>query len=259
MLMSRRIMRVLTKNGLPFFGALLFVLLVVSVSGGAVSARNPSPYLPLISDICDHPIQKRSRQTAAQQQRAEQCQLMLAAALNILPVLNSDMQMLSILPIDQWVPPKTFDASHFAQTGVASWYGPGFQNLKTANGERYNMYALTAAHRTLPLSSYVCVTNITNGKSIMVRINDRGPYHGRRVIDLSYAAAKRLNMQHIGIGRVKIQGLSPQQAAQVLQPRLMPPLFPMANEVPTAFKMITSPLSALKYVHTVPCGTASSI
>ena len=88
---------------------------------------------------------------------------------------------------------------------IASWYGPRFHGKKTANGERFNMYAMTAAHKTLPLSSYVEVTNLKNHRSIVVRINDRGPYHGKRAIDLSYAAAKELGIS--GLGSVQITPL----------------------------------------------------
>jgi rare lipoprotein A len=90
---------------------------------------------------------------------------------------------------------------------TASWYGPGFHGRKTANGERYNMYAMTAAHRTLPLSSYAEVTNLKNNRSVIVRINDRGPYYGNRVLDLSYAAAKELGIHKKGTGNVKITPL----------------------------------------------------
>jgi len=86
--------------------------------------------------------------------------------------------------------------------GNASWYGPGFHGKKTANGERFNMYAMTAAHKTLPLSSYAKVINLKNHRTIIVRINDRGPYHRGRSLDLSYAAAKKLGIS--GIGSVRI-------------------------------------------------------
>ncbi|MFM0285201.1 septal ring lytic transglycosylase RlpA family protein [Paraburkholderia megapolitana] len=104
------------------------------------------------------------------------------------------------------------DVSDFQQTGRASWYGPRFHGRRTASGERYNMHALTAAHRTLPMGSYVRVTNPTTTRSVIVRINDRGPYARGRVIDLSYAAALELDLQHAGTARVKIEGLSQQEA-----------------------------------------------
>jgi len=91
--------------------------------------------------------------------------------------------------------------------GMASWYGNEFQGKKTANGERYDMYAMTAAHNTLPLSSYVEVTNLKNKRSVIVRINDRGPFHGNRVMDLSYAAAKELGIHKSGTGSIKITPL----------------------------------------------------
>ncbi len=84
-------------------------------------------------------------------------------------------------------------------SGMASWYGPGFHGRQTANGERYNMYELTAAHRALPFGTKVRVTNRKNGKSVMVRINDRGPYAGERVIDLSHGAAQAVSMTEAGI------------------------------------------------------------
>jgi len=102
--------------------------------------------------------------------------------------------------------------SDFHQTGRASWYGRGFHGRRTANGERYDMHALTAAHRTLPLGSYVRVTNPATSRSVVVRINDRGPYARGRVIDLSLAAANVLDMRHAGTARVKIEGLTRQEA-----------------------------------------------
>jgi rare lipoprotein A len=104
------------------------------------------------------------------------------------------------------------DVSRFEQHGAASWYGNGFHGRRTASGERFDMNALTAAHRTLPLASYVRVTNTRNEKSVIVRINDRGPFHSGRIIDLSRAAAEVLGMQHSGTTRVEIQGLSAEQA-----------------------------------------------
>ena len=104
------------------------------------------------------------------------------------------------------------DVSNFSQDGRASWYGGHFNGRKTANGERFDMQAFTAAHRTLPLSSYVRVTNTENGKSVVVKINDRGPYFHGRIIDLSRAAAHALGMQHAGTSKVKLQGLSKAEA-----------------------------------------------
>lgn len=96
-------------------------------------------------------------------------------------------------------------ASSGEQAGVASWYGPGFHGRRTANGERFDMNALTAAHRTLPLGTQVRVTNTRNGQSVVVRINDRGPYVGHRVIDLSKASAQAIGVS--GLTKVSIARL----------------------------------------------------
>ncbi|MDO4223222.1 MAG: septal ring lytic transglycosylase RlpA family protein [Acinetobacter sp.] len=93
----------------------------------------------------------------------------------------------------------------FSQTGVASWYGRQFHGRKTASGETFNMNAMTAAHPTLPLNCYVRVTNERNGKSVVVKINDRGPFHGNRVLDLSHAAAQKLGMVDAGSAKVRIE------------------------------------------------------
>lgn len=99
------------------------------------------------------------------------------------------------------------DSEGFEQVGDASWYGPGFHGRKTASGEVYDMNELTAAHKELPLGTEVEVTNLTTGKSIVVRINDRGPFHGDRVLDLSRAAAKELGVIKQGTAEVSIRAL----------------------------------------------------
>ncbi len=90
------------------------------------------------------------------------------------------------------------------QDGIASWYGPNFHAKKTSNGETYNMYAMTAAHKTLPMNTMVKVNNLENGKSTVVRINDRGPFVTGRIIDLSNKAAHAVDMVKKGTARVKI-------------------------------------------------------
>ncbi|WP_051278277.1 septal ring lytic transglycosylase RlpA family protein [Solimonas flava] len=97
----------------------------------------------------------------------------------------------------------------FTQRGRASWYGKKFHGRKTASGEPYDMFAMTAAHKTLPIPSYVRVTNLDNGRSAVVRINDRGPFHSERIIDLSYAAAARLGIIQDGHAEVQIAALQP--------------------------------------------------
>ena len=98
------------------------------------------------------------------------------------------------------------DAGHeFEQTGTASWYGKKFHGHKTSNMETFDMYKLTAAHRTLPLPSYVEVTNLDNNKKVVVRVNDRGPFKSKRIIDLSWAAAKALDYDTKGLANVRIK------------------------------------------------------
>jgi len=96
----------------------------------------------------------------------------------------------------------------FSESGIASWYGKKFHGRKTSSGEIYNMYAMTAAHKTLPIPAYVKVKNLQNGREIIVRVNDRGPFHPGRVIDLSYAAAKKLGILRDGTAQVKILDVS---------------------------------------------------
>ncbi len=100
-------------------------------------------------------------------------------------------------------------AAGYRERGVASWYGPDFHGLKTATGERYDMFAMTAAHKTLPIPCYARVTNLSNGRSIVVRINDRGPFVANRIIDLSYTAANRLDMIRNGTAFVEVETLLP--------------------------------------------------
>jgi peptidoglycan lytic transglycosylase len=104
-------------------------------------------------------------------------------------------------------------AAGYVERGVASWYGPGFHQAATSSGERYDMYAMTAAHKTLPLPSYVQVTNLSNGKSVVVRVNDRGPFKDGRIIDLSFTAAARLDMQRAGTALVEVRAITPGQDA----------------------------------------------
>ncbi|MEQ1484810.1 septal ring lytic transglycosylase RlpA family protein [Methyloglobulus sp.] len=114
---------------------------------------------------------------------------------------------------ESWLP----RIARYLKQGVASWYGPGFHGKKTANGEIFDMYEMTAAHKTLPIPSYAQVTNLENNKTVVVRINDRGPYSGNRLMDLSYAAAKKLGIQSEGTGKVEIKAISAMQALPQIQ------------------------------------------
>jgi rare lipoprotein A len=101
----------------------------------------------------------------------------------------------------------------YRERGIASWYGKKFHGNQTANGERYDMFAMSAAHTRLPLPSYAQVTNVANGRSVVVRVNDRGPFHAGRIIDLSYAAAKRLDLIGRGSGEVIVEAILPGEQA----------------------------------------------
>jgi rare lipoprotein A len=106
------------------------------------------------------------------------------------------------------------DARGYRAEGIASWYGMKFHGRQTSNGEIYDVYAMTAAHRSLPLPTFVRVTNLENGRRVIVRVNDRGPFHGDRLIDLSYAAAYRLGFHEKGTARVLVEAIEPSAGAQ---------------------------------------------
>lgn len=102
----------------------------------------------------------------------------------------------------------------FIEKGIASWYGTKFHGRRTSSGETYDMYAMTAAHKTLPLPTYVRVTNLNNGKHVIVKVNDRGPFHENRIIDLSYTAAIKLDIVKSGTGLVEVRAVQPGEAVQ---------------------------------------------
>ena len=102
-------------------------------------------------------------------------------------------------------------AEGYSAEGTASWYGKKFHGHKTSNGEIYDMYTFSAAHKSLPLPTYLKVTNLANQRSVIVRVNDRGPFHGNRLIDLSYAAAARLDYHKKGLAQVRIEAITPKQ------------------------------------------------
>jgi rare lipoprotein A len=108
------------------------------------------------------------------------------------------------------------------ERGTASWYGPGFHSASTSMGEPYDMYAMTAAHKTLPLPAYAEVTNLRNGRKVVVRINDRGPFVGDRIIDLSYSAAARLDMLLQGTAPVEVRVITPRTGPGTATPPAIP-------------------------------------
>jgi rare lipoprotein A len=114
-------------------------------------------------------------------------------------------------------------ADGYLERGVASWYGPTFHGGSTSSGESYDMYAMTAAHKTLPLPTYARVTNLRNGRSVVVRINDRGPFVANRLIDLSYTAAARLDMLREGTTLVEVRALTPGVPDEITRTAAAPP------------------------------------
>ena len=123
-------------------------------------------------------------------------------------------------------------SSGYWERGVASWYGPGFHKVRTSTGEAYDMYAMSAAHKTLPLPAYVRVTNLQNGRSVVVRVNDRGPFVGNRIIDLSYTAAAKLDMLRNGTAMVEVRSIDP--AAP-------PPLAASSTDAPVVNPPVANP------------------
>lgn len=110
----------------------------------------------------------------------------------------------------------------YKEKGIASWYGKKFHGHRTSSGEIYDMYAMTAAHKTLPLPSYVKVTHLKNGRSVVVKVNDRGPFYSGRIIDLSYSAAMKLGITATGVGMVEVVAINPKtyQQRQAYQPKI---------------------------------------
>ena len=137
----------------------------------------------------------------------------------------------------------------YVERGVASWYGPGFHKVRTSTGELYDMYGMTAAHKTLPLPAYVRVTNLQNGRSVVVRVNDRGPFVGNRIIDLSYTAASRLDMLRNGTAMVEVRALDPGQPPGPLL--ASSPMTPAAGQAGALASTVAAPAAV------APAGAAA--
>ena len=131
---------------------------------------------------------------------------------------------------------------NYDEKGIASWYGPKFHGKLTANGEIFNQYKLTAAHKTLPIPSAVKVTNLKNNKSLILRVNDRGPFVNDRIIDLSYQSAKKLNLLEVGTGFVRVQILRPESI--LLEKLAKKGQFPEINDIT---KKTTPPISQVNF------------
>jgi rare lipoprotein A len=142
----------------------------------------------------------------------------------------------------------------YVERGVASWYGPGFHKERTSTGEPYDMYGMTAAHKTLPLPVFVRVTNLQNGLSVVVRVNDRGPFVNNRIIDLSYTAASKLGMLRNGTAMVEVRSIdlteesstAPIVTAATLEPITAPPA--TATPLPNAGAPVPPAVAAALYI-----------
>lgn len=143
------------------------------------------------------------------------------------------------------------DPAGFVEQGVASYYGNKFHGRRTSNMEVYDMYAFTAAHKSLPLPSFARVTNLDNGRSVVVRVNDRGPFHEGRVVDLSWAAAVKLDIHQRGTGRVEVRALSPGEDARHVQGAL-------ASAPPPAAAEPASPSAIDALVDALPVATVAA-
>ena len=146
-------------------------------------------------------------------------------------------------------------SKNFVETGIASWYGTKFHGRKTSSGEPYSMYKMTAAHKTLPLPTYVEVTNLENGKKVIVKVNDRGPFHEDRIIDLSYAAAMKLGYGDKGTAKVKVRAIDPRAPKQYLAQQTKPQPLTQAIQKPLPPNEILSPQRrvAISLVRLIRC------
>jgi rare lipoprotein A len=132
-------------------------------------------------------------------------------------------------------------ADNYVERGVASWYGPDFQGHNTSSGEPYDMYGMTAAHKTLPIPCYARVTNLSNGRSVVVRINDRGPFVGNRIVDLSYSAATRLDIVRTGTAFVELRTVGP----EALNPAPNTPIVAAVAPPPVPSAAVVTPTASV--------------
>jgi rare lipoprotein A len=137
------------------------------------------------------------------------------------------------------------DAHEYHERGVASWYGTKFNGRATSSGELYDICQFTAAHKTLPLPSYVRVTNLDNGRSLIVRVNDRGPFHDGRVMDLSYAAAVRLGVDRTGTARVELEAVGPGESVAARPAQSVSPSTDPETELATPSVHLSEPAPSI--------------
>lgn len=196
-------------------GLILFTSLLLAACGSAPT-RNAGGYLPGDGPGNVDPAKLAAAHDAVP--RAEPLH----------PYANRPYEALGV----RYVPLTTVGT--YKERGIASWYGKKFDGQRTSDGEIYDMYSMTAAHKTLPIPSYAQVTNLENGRSVIVRVNDRGPFMRGRIIDVSYAAAYKLGMIGKGSARVEVKSLAPGRSAPVVATVTAAPVQPApVNVKPT--------------------------
>ncbi len=206
--------------------------LTLLAAGCAASPRRPSPPAPQV--VRPAPIAADIAGVPDAIPRTEP-----RSALGNPPFYSVDGHRYVVLP----------SADSYVERGVASWYGTDFHGLRTATGEAYDMFAMTAAHKTLPLPCYARVTNLANGRSVVVRINDRGPFVSNRIIDLSYTAASRLDMIRNGTAFVQVEALTPAVAPLTTQ---LPATTPAASAASVGVSSVPALTAQLASAPTTP-------
>jgi len=189
----------LLLTGLLSSGVALFPVLAREIEADTFSAQTVRESLEAVLSQPLEPLRSEADQDSASAPEPASTSPAPADSDSKTAITTPAVQPLPPVP----APPTVVSVS----TGEASWYGPGFYGNRTANGEVFRPGTLTAAHRTLPFGTRVRVTNLWNGRSAVVRINDRGPFHGRRVIDLAHGAASQLGLVASGIAQVKLEVL----------------------------------------------------
>jgi rare lipoprotein A len=189
----------------PLHGAALVAALLLVVLAGCSSVPLPPSGTASIPPPTAHPIPRPDRD-GAPERPPEDLATVPDAVPRVEPILPKGPNKPYVV-LGQGYEPLAEDAP-FKQRGVASWYGTKFHGKRTASGEVYSMYGMSAAHRTLPIPSYARIRNVANGKEVIVRVNDRGPFHSQRVLDLSYTAAAKLEILSRGSAEVEIERLT---------------------------------------------------
>lgn len=197
------------QSGLMLFSACLFASSAAMASSATAADGQPTASITQSSPNIDRVLNELTKQHESASSLVKTARQPVSLALDS-PLLAADTATATTDEdvLERLTAVASNTVSNFKQSGLASWYGRKFHGRKTASGETFNMNALTAAHRSLPLNCYIKVTNKSNGKSVVVKVNDRGPFHGNRVLDLSYGAAKQIGLTQKGVGNVSIERVS---------------------------------------------------